>query len=303
MEEGSATSELLSKSLPATAFASRNHRWQASDRSMTTPAAKGFDTHALPQLARGFAGADPVLRLILIRHGQSANRGRAKDENGLSLVPASKDPGLTELGHRQAMAVKEKLSQMNLGQREPDGAALIVSSPMQRCLLTVHPAIQELEWTCSHCLCHGGAYERGCAGLDHVGSSFTTISRLFPEFSKVGFNAQDHWDYRGGSSKETDEEFVERGIRLLEWLLSDALDCLRAQNKASAGLPTLIFCMHQTLCDLLSHLLLEGSAEKWAYAQVKYKMDNAAMSEFFLYPDGRATCTMANATSHLWSIY
>lgn len=246
------------------------------------------------RVPREFSGTEPVMRLILVRHGQSANRRRLNGE------PPSKDPGLSDLGKRQAEGVAMRLEELDLGDGEPKGAGLLVSSPMHRCLLTIYPAVQRLGWTSAHCLCHGGAFEYGCAGLDHAGSSSAAISKAFPEFTPVGFNASDHWDYRGDNAKENDDEFVDRGTRLVHWLLTDALEILRAQSKASTGLPVVVLCMHQTLGDLLCHLLLEGSAERFVYASIRYKMDNGALSELFVYADGQATPGTMNSGKHLW---
>jgi len=243
-----------------------------------------------------FSGLEPILRLLLIRHGESANRHRAKDE------PPSKDPGLTELGHKQAEAVAGELLRMHLGDGEPEGAALLVSSPMRRCLLTVHPGVRRLAWTRDYCLCHGGAFEFGCAGLDYVGSSCAEVVASFPEFQPVEFNAAGHWDYQGHSGKENHEEFVARGARLVDWLLTDAMRALRSQNKQSAGAPRIILCIHQTLADLLGHLLLESSPERFSYGDPMLKMDNASFSEILLYEDHQAALGMLNAVSHLFDV-
>lgn len=243
-----------------------------------------------------FTGSVPTFRLILTRHGQSANRGRAKG------VPASKDPDLTELGYRQAQGLGEKLNHLGPGwKREAHGPPLVVTSPMKRCLLTILPALQMLELPRESCLCHGGAFEFGCAGRDHTGSLHKEISAEFPEFQPVEFSPDGYWDYRGASGKESEQEFCARGKRMAQWLLTNGLGALRAQTDASAGsgLPTLILCIHQTLGDFLSHLLLEGSAERWVYADARYKMDNASFSELLVYADGRAKMQTMNACSHL----
>lgn len=240
-----------------------------------------------------FTDTEPIFRLILVRHGQSANRKRAPGE------PASKNPGLTEHGHRQAQALGDKLFQVSKYWGEPP---LVVASPMRRCLLTILPAVQVHAWPLDSCLCHGGAFEFGCAGLDHTGSSHRDVSAEFPEFQPVEFNQDGYWDYRGESAKESEPEFAARAERLLQWLLTDGVAALRARRQASGAdskVPTLILCIHQTLGDFLAHLLLEGSAERWVYASARYKMDNAAFSELLVYADGRAKMQVMNSSSHL----
>lgn len=76
----------------------------------------------------------------------------------------------------------------------------------------------------------------------------------------------------------------------------DFLDMETAESKP----PTMIFCMHQTLADLICHLLVEGADDEWAYGDIKYRMENASIMEILMYPDGDARLGVRNAVSHLW---
>merc|ERR1711933_640605 len=106
------------------------------------------------------------------------------------------------------------------------GNLLVVSSPMRRCLQTMVPAIRRLGLDSDHCLCHGGAFEFGCAGLDYMGSTPGDITYEFPQFRPVGVGAGGAWDYQGCNAKEIEEESRARGARLAEWLRVDAATAL-----------------------------------------------------------------------------
>lgn len=173
---------------------------------------------------------------------------------------------------------------------------------MRRCLQTIMPGVQQLAWSSDHCFCHGGAFEHGCAGLDFKGTPRAEIEREFPEFQTVEFTASGGWNYLGSSGKETSVEFVLRVTKFLQWLQTEAVQALRDQGKP--GLPTIILSTHQTMADLLLLLLLEGSAgaERWEYGNIRYKLENASLSELSVFSDGRAKPVTISGSSHLITI-
>merc|ERR1712176_543257 len=145
---------------------------------------------------------------------------------------------------------------------------LIISSPMRRCLLTIRPAVKYLADALPPecCLCHGACFEYGCAGTEHAGSSTAEIAKEFPEFLPVGFNLEGRWDYKGASPKENEEECRIRGARIVQWLLSSGTAALRTAVPPSCTPsrrqhPTMILAAHQTIADLVCHLLLRGTTD------------------------------------------
>lgn len=222
------------------------------------------------------------LRLLLVRHAQSANKRRASGEE------ASKDPGLSDLGHQQAKDLADRLRDFLSGHRvDVRSGLLVVSSPMLRCLLTIQPTVEQLGLSPGCCLCHGGCFEYGCAGTAFAGSLQEEIAANFPDFLPVGFRDDGHWDYHGSNKKEEDSEFVARGERIAKWLRGDAAAQLRAPT-GHGSMPTLILVTHQTLGDLLCHLLIEGTAERWEYGSLRHRLQNAVGTEIFLHPGGGA---------------
>lgn len=228
-----------------------------------------------------------TVRLLLVRHAQSANKALKAGQR------ASANPALTDLGYEQAEALGSRLAN-ELGPRsnKGEGGILVVSSPMRRCLLTIQPAVHKLGLRSGACVCHGSCFEFGCAGRAYGGCRFDAVVEEFPEFSPIGFNQQGLWDYRGDNDKEDEADARARGARIVEWLRGDALALLHQQPReaGTSAHPTIILCSHQTLSDLLCHILLEGSSADWAYGEIKYSLRNASMTELFFQPKtGRAT--------------
>lgn len=223
-------------------------------------------------------------RLLLVRHAQSANKGRQAGQ------VAEADPGLTDLGQRQAEALGRRfgIDLAEEGAEECARGLAIVCSPMRRCLLTVRPAVRRLQLPAEACLCHGGAFEFGCAGLQRSGSTVDEICAGFPEFRPVGFNDHGAWDYQGHSAKETEPECRARAERLVEWLLSQ-----------TEAFRTIVLLSHQTFSDCVCQLLVDGTAANWAYGDIKYKLGNAAVTEVLLAPDGSASVVAQNDGRHL----
>lgn len=233
--------------------------------------------------------AQPELRLVLVRHAQSANKRRASGEE------ASKDPELSDLGYQQAESLSQRLLDF-LADRKVDRRSplLVASSPMQRCLLTILPAVQRLRLPPGRCLCHGACFEYGCAGSDYRGSPEEQIVSEFPDFQTVGFGVEGRWDCRSSGRREDDGEFVARGVRIVKWLREEGLARLRALDAGGPAAPTLVLTIHQTLGDLLCHLLLQGTADGWEYGDLRHRMQNATLTEVLLHTGGGATLGVRN---------
>lgn len=234
-----------------------------------------------------------TLRLLLVRHGQSANKGLAPGQK------PSSNPGLTEVGYAQADALGARLvSEFGQAERKKCGDLLLVSSPMRRCLLTILPAVRQLRLNPKYCLCHGGCFEYGCVGTANAGTTFAEIAIEFPEFQPVCFNTKGSWDYRGDSIKENEIECRARATRIVEWCRRDAKKILGV-HAAGKAIPTVVLCMHQTISDLLCQLLVDGTSSNWAYGDIKYALHNTGVTEIFLHPDGKATFGVLDDDSHI----
>lgn len=244
---------------------------------------------------QGYASCDGdrgrYVRLLVIRHAQSANKQRQPGQK------ASADPDLTELGYEQAYSLSQRLVKEFPSEMLARNPPTIISSPMRRCLLTIQPTVQRLKLGKDNCLCHGGFYEFGCTGLDKRTSTPSDITYEFPEFSPTGFSASGQWDYRGSNLKETEQEHKERGLRLVEWLQDEAAASLRARCTGT-DCPTILLAIHQSLADLLLQILVEGTAEKWSYGDIENKVTNAAFTEVFLYANRSASLGVSNDDRH-----
>lgn len=231
--------------------------------------------------------ATPLIRLVLIRHAQSANKKLERGER------PSKNPGLTELGLQQASALGTRLRKEFGPRGKKAGKLVVVSSPMRRCLYTILPFVQGTSLKAGDCLCHGGAYEFGCAGADFRGSTAAEVCAEFPEFSPVEFSASGLWDYRGSSAKETQEECRSRIARLAAWLRTDAITAVRDARAETCserqGTFTIVLCLHQTTSDLLCQILVDGTSSSWEYGDFRYSLRNTAVTEVFLHGDGTAS--------------
>lgn len=230
----------------------------------------------------------------MIRHAQSANKCRRPGERAVS------DPELSDLGYEQAEAVGRRLNEEFGGGK---GRRLrIVSSPMRRCLLTIQPAVRLLQLPPEQCLTHGASYEYGCAGKAFSGSTSKEIAKEFPEFCPVGFSPDGAWDYSGQSDKENERECRDRGGRVVQWLQELAAGEREAAKQEGQPARTLILSTHQTMADLLCQLLIFGQAEKWSYGEITHKLQNACVTEVFLFPNGRASFGFMNDSTHLMSL-
>lgn len=229
------------------------------------------------------------VRLLLIRHARSANKTRNSD------AAASLDPDLSDKGYEQAEALGRRLA--SDFKRMEAGDVIVASSPMRRCLLTILPAVGQLNLLAGDCLCQGYCYEYGCAGTEYAGSSQDAINTEFPEFQPVGFNEKGTWDYRGSNTRETEDEARARAVRIVEWIWDTAQTLsLRGRSRFPK---TLILTIHQTMADLICQLLINGSSAEWVYGEVMYRLTNTGITEVTLENNGQARFGFQNSSNHL----
>lgn len=244
-----------------------------------------------PNARAGSHELDAAVRFILVRHGKSANKTRVAGE------AASSDPELAEQGYEQAEALGKRLA-ANLKHMQ-QGDLIIASSPMRRCILTIRPAVYRLNLAPGDCICHGGCYEFGCAGLDNRGTSVAEIAVNFPEFIPVCFSADGGWDYVGSNAKENEEDARGRGVRIVNWIWEMASTLSKRPSRRTK---VLVLAAHQTISDLICQLLVEGTADNWSYGQMKYRLQNTAMTEIILQGNGEAILAKSNDYAHLRDI-
>jgi len=236
---------------------------------------------------------DAAVRFLIVRHGRSANKQRAKGQ------AASLDPELSEQGYEQAEALGARLAD-DL-KRFHEGDLIVASSPMRRCLLTIRPAVFRLNIAPGDCICHGACYEFGCAGLGNRGTPATAIAAEFPEFAPVCFDADGMWEYLGSNQRESQDEARWRAARIVDWIWEVART-LSQRSHGTRRPKAFVLSLHQTMADLICQVLVDGTAEDWVYGEMKYKLQNTGITEILLEDNGRERFAVQNDSSHLRDI-
>mmetsp|Transcript_119593 Transcript_119593/g.338502 ORF Transcript_119593/g.338502 Transcript_119593/m.338502 type:complete len:337 (+) Transcript_119593:84-1094(+) len=228
------------------------------------------------------------LRVLLVRHAQSG-----KKESSNFLGGKASDPELSNIGSEQAQRLAAWLGE-ELREVAPQGV-LVVTSPMRKCLLTILPAVRALELPRESCICHGGAYELGCAGTAIPGSSSRQIEEEFAcrctGFGPIG------WGYQGDSPTETESDMVLRVRRLVAWLQDTA--ALELQAKEGVADRVLLLCMHETILDLIVRVLVDGDVAFNVNGEIKHKLKNSFITELLWSATGDVLIVKANRGDHL----
>lgn len=189
--------------------------------------------------------ADPPkreVRLVLIRHGESANRGRGGR-------PADEDPALSDRGAAQAAALADSPLVASLA------GATVVSSPMRRALLTAEPCLPVLgRGARPDVLVHGELHEYRC-GKKHAGGA---------ELARAGYTCVGAWATT--DADETEAACRARLARVAAWLTELA--------RGDATPSALVAFGHQTVFDLLVQLLETGSGDRWGYGAIQHRLGN-----------------------------
>jgi broad specificity phosphatase PhoE len=260
-------------------------------RSKTTPQfdsqADMGNTPSLPSCVPRKLSS-PV-RVLLIRHARSANKERNAN------TTASLDPDLSDVGFAQAEALGRQLSK-DLS-RVKAGNLMIASSPMRRCLETIRPAVHWTNLRKEDIFVMGAAFEFGCAGTSFMGSSQQDLEYEFPEFAPRCFSSAGYWDYRFSSKRETEAEVKFRAVQIVDWIWEMAETL--SERSVPRGDKVLVMCIHQTMADILSQLLVDGHCDEFVYGQLKYKLQNTGITEVLLDDNCKASLGFQNRAFHM----
>ena len=195
-----------------------------------------------------------MTKLLLIRHGQSAN-------NALPEVQRVADPGLTELGILQAQATARCLQQFEITH--------VYCSPFLRALETARP-IAELKQLAVHIRCdifeQGGCYsgylEVGRRGEPGMGLS--ELRRKYPGWHVDPAIGETGW---WGRDYEDWEQARIRAERVAAWILEELVPL--------GGMHVLV--IHADFKSLLVAAILASSRKPF---QIMEPLHNTGISEF-----------------------
>ena len=204
-------------------------------------------------------------RLLFVRHGKQQSTSERSELN-------RKDPPLSELGTRQAVARAEQLAD-ELGGVAP---LLVASSPMRRALMTAAPIAAALK---SSLLVNGACYEYTCAGAEFRGSGMGAIRAISADATLLAVGPNGEWQYQGSDAEESDPEARQRARRVAEWLRDDC------HPQARGGAVVLV--AHQTFLDLVVQILLTGSDTRFSYGNPQHKLSHTGVCRLLAHDDGR----------------
>lgn len=219
-------------------------------------------------------------RLMLIRHGQSANNALPEEERVC-------DPGLTDLGKRQAERVAKGLA----------GAPIshLYSSPFLRALETVRPlaAAKEMSVVVNpHIFERGGCYsgdnrigKRGEAGM-----GFSELERKYPQWQISPEIPEEGW---WGREFETDHQCRARAEQVAQWITRELVP--------QGGCHAMV--IHADFKMILGPSLLgmgEGGSEKEpSHQQTFSQAPNNTGVSLFQWTGDRFQLMKYNCTEHL----
>jgi len=157
------------------------------------------------------------MRLILIRHAQSAN-------NALPECERVEDPAITEIGHEQARALADSLVSAKLTR--------IITSPFRRSLQTTHYVARRLRlvpevWIDLHE--QGGCYsghEAGCY-QGRPGMTRQQIAAEFPQYIvESTIDGQGWWKCQPYESEELARKRAQRLLRRTIATFGETNECI-----------------------------------------------------------------------------
>jgi probable phosphoglycerate mutase len=199
-------------------------------------------------------------RLLMLRHGQTEHSAQRR-YSGRADLP------LTELGERQAVAAAARLA-------TTDGVAAVVSSPLLRARQTAVPVATALGVPLN---VHDGLTETDFGAWE--GLTFAEARTRDPDLHT-------RW--------LTDTSVVPPGGESM-----DAVHCrvrrVRDQLITEHGAATLIVVSHVTPIKALLRMALDAGPSLLH----RLHLDVASLSRAEFYPDGPATVSLVNDTSHL----
>lgn len=219
------------------------------------------DTPAPPSGTVSWSGATGTpTRLVLLRHAQTGHSVEHRYSGHLDLP-------LTPLGERQAELSAARLAKL-------DGVAAVVSSPLQRCLRTASAVADSLGLSAT---VHDGLIETDFGRWDGLTFAEAAASDPTLHASWLGDSAVAP---PGGESFDV----VHRRVR-------------RARDEliTKYGGATVVVVSHVTPIKTLLRMALDAGPS----LLFRLHLDLASVSVADFYPDGGATVTLVNDTSHL----
>ena len=199
-------------------------------------------------------------RLLMLRHGQTEHSAQRR-YSGRADLP------LTELGERQAAAAAARLANTN-------GVAAVVSSPLRRAQQTAQPVADALAVPLT---VHAGLIETDFGAWE--GLTFAEARERDPDLH-TRWLTDTSLAPPGGESMDA----VHRRVRRV-----------RDQLISEHGAATLIVVSHVTPIKALLRMALDAGPSLLH----RLHLDIASLSVAEFYPDGPATVSLVNDTSHL----
>lgn len=199
-------------------------------------------------------------RLLMLRHGETEHSAQRR-YSGRGDLP------LTELGERQAAAAAARLSTM-------DGVAAVVSSPMLRARQTAEPVADALDVPV---IVHEGLIETDFGAWE--GLTFAEARERDPDLHPRWIT-----DTAVAPPDGESMDAVHRRVRRV-----------RDELIAEHGDATLVVVSHVTPIKALLRMALDAGPSLLH----RLHLDLASLSIADFYPDGPATVSLVNDTSHL----
>lgn len=232
------------------------------------------------------ATADGRVRLLFVRHGESANKSMACQTH-------VEDAPLSPLGYRQAEALGAAL-----GAQLSPSQTLVVVSPMRRALLTAAPLISRLGLARGRVICHGELWEWRGAHPAYPGRSAaaTEADKQMPSVRCECFGeGGTTWQFHGHGHLENETDMRRRAHSFRRWLHAQMPRRLDGDTVHTA-----VIVGHLHFFDLLLQILLKGTAEDWYASLREYALRNAAVTEvMYDFGTGCAILGTENSVVHL----
>lgn len=245
------------------------------------------------------------MRVILIRHAQSANNVLAEtdgDDYDLYMATRNPEPPLTDLGHRQAALLAQQLSaaaartvpatERSVWMDRDHPISELYVSPMLRALQTTAPIAAALGlapqvWVDIHE--HGGVFsgnpDKPNDVVSYPGLTCVEIAARFPTYQVHDGVGHDGWWNRGYEEIEVCYARAQRVAADLSAMAADRPD------------DTIALVTHGTFLDNLLHALIVPSE---AYDdRVHFSSLNTAVSRVDFHEGGRVALRYLNRIDHL----
>jgi 2,3-bisphosphoglycerate-dependent phosphoglycerate mutase len=223
-----------------------------------------------------------MLRLYLIRHGQSTNNAQP------NFSKHEFEPPLTEVGVQESLAVANHLRYGSDNGALSHGYDIhhIYSSPQLRSLQTTVPLSQHFNcrpeiWVQTHE--RGGVAILHHKGVQHQpGLTRPEIMTQFPMF-KIPHQITDKGWWRGREKLESNDE-----VNIRARIVANGL-FIKARTSQDIGV---VMVSHNTFMNSLAQLLLKDH-------DGRYLHHNGGISRIDIYPNSQATLQYLNWTHHL----